>query len=540
VTSWNYAEVFEGIARTQPAVPAIIQGERTVTWGQFEERSRGVATWLWGRGLARQDKIALYLYNCAEYLETVFASFRAGLVPVNTNYRYGAEELAYLWDNADTAAVVFHGAFTETIESLRGQMSRIGAWLWVDDGTGPCPAWATPYEDAAGSPPAALDSTITRTPDDLLLLYTGGTTGAPKGVMWRQDDHLCRMNSAGFRRWNLEGTIDQILETVRTEGPGDRQLLACPLMHGTGLYTALEALVEAGSVVLLEGRHYDPAAMAADIDRFGVDVVIIVGDPFARPLLEALDAAPGRYSLASVKVMLSSGAMWSEEVKHGLLAHQPAMLLVDTIGSTEAIGMGKSVSRPGREKRTGEFRINADVRVIDESGHDVEPGSEQIGVIALGGRNPLGYYKDEAKSASTFKVIDGRRYSVPGDYATVRADGTVQLLGRGNQCINTAGEKVFPEEVEEVLKRHEAVVDACVVGIPDRRTGERVVAAVELEQGSSVGADELIEHVRAHLAHYKAPRAIRFVETIGRSPAGKMDYSRHKAEAMAWAAGTPA
>jgi fatty-acyl-CoA synthase len=536
VDAWNYGELFEQIAAAQPGATAIIQGERRLSWADFERRSRGVAAWLFGLGAEHQDKVALYLHNSPEYLEGTVAAMRAGLVPVNTNYRYRTEELVYLWDNADAIAVIFHGAFAETIESIRGELPKIRAWLWVDDGSGPCPGWAEPYESAVERAPAELDERIVRGPDDLLLLYTGGTTGAPKGVMWRQDDILARMNTIGFRRWDLDAPMAEAVTRIAEEGPGWPQLPACPLMHGSGLFTTLEALVEGGSAVLLEHRHYDPAELAATIDREGVRVVVIVGDPFARPLAELLESEPGRYSLASVHAMVSSGAMWTEEVKARLLAQQPSMLLVDAIGSTEAIGMGSSVSRAGKEKKTGRFRISPEVRVLDESDRDVEPGSGATGVLALGGRIPLGYYKDPDRSAATFRSVGEKRYSLPGDVAQVEADGTVLLLGRGSSSINTAGEKVFGEEVEEVLKRHELVVDACVVGIPDERTGQRVVAAVSLAPGASVATEQLRSFVREHLASYKVPKSIRIVDTIERSPAGKLDYRRQTDEAIAWEA----
>jgi len=536
VTSWNYAEVWEAIAGVQPEATAIVQGDRRVSWGDFEQRARGIAAWLLSLGTAHQDKVALYLYNAPEYLEAVFGALRIGLVPVNTNYRYGDEELLYLWDNADAAAVVFHGTFSDRIETIRTKAPKVKGWLWVDDGSGPCPAWATPFEEAATATVSELSMPWERTPDDLIMLYTGGTTGMPKGVMWRQDDLFARLNPAGFRRWDAERGVEGVVEAIRAEGPGLALLPACPLMHGTGMFTAIETLAEGGRVVLLTNRRYMASELAATIDAEGVNVAVIVGDPFARPLLEEIQIDPARFELSSLVAMMSSGAMWSEEIKRGLLAHHAGMVLIDAFSSSEALGMGSSVSAAGNEKGTGQFTLGPEVRVLTEDGRDVEAGSDEIGVLALGGRNPLGYYKDEAKSAATFRIIDGERFSVPGDFASVAADGTIQLLGRGSQCINTAGEKVFPEEVEEILKRHEAVVDACVVGVPDSRTGERVVASVELGTGADVpSTEELIAHVKNHLSSYKAPRQIRVVETIGRSPSGKMDYGRHKAEASEWA-----
>jgi acyl-CoA synthetase (AMP-forming)/AMP-acid ligase II len=305
-------------------------------------------------------------------------------------------------------------------------------------------------------------------------------------------------------------------------------------MHGTGLFTALGTLALGGRVVLLDQRHFDAAELARTIDDFEVNLAVIVGDPFARPLLRVLQADPARYSLRSLFAIISSGAMWSEEIKRGLQEHHPSMMLVDVFSSSEALGMGSSVSSGESTTKTARFTLGENVRVVGDDGRDVVPGSDAVGRLMLGGRNPVGYYKDEAKTASTFQIVDGKRYSVPGDMAKVNADGSIQLLGRGSQCINTAGEKVFPEEVEETLKTHPAVADACVVGIPDEEFGQRIVAAVELHPTDSVDEGSLIAHVKEHLAHYKAPRAIRFVPSLGRAVNGKMDYARHQREAVDW------
>jgi fatty-acyl-CoA synthase len=285
----------------------------------------------------------------------------------------------------------------------------------------------------------------------------------------------------------------------------------------------------------MPGRHFDPDALLDTIDAEAVNMLAIVGDAFAKPILAALDARPDRWSLASMVAVVSSGVMWSEETKRGLLRHRPEMLLVDAFSSSEALGMGTSVSSGQSAEHTAHFRLSPQVRVVDpDTLDDVEPGSGQRGVLALGGRNPLGYYKDDAKSAATFRVIDGMRYSVPGDWAVVDGDGSIQVLGRGSVCINTGGEKVFPEEVEEVLKRHGSVRDAVAVGVPDDRFGEVVAAVVELHPGASASEADLIAHVRGALAHYKAPRAVRLVESIGRAPTGKVDYGRHRDETTRW------
>jgi fatty-acyl-CoA synthase len=545
VSKWNFGDVWETVADALPDAPVLTHGDHTLTWSEMDRRADNVARRLLGNGVGHQDKVALYLYNCSEYLEATFACFKVGLVPINTNYRYADEELTYLWENADAVAVVFHGVFVERIERIRDRVPGVRSWLWVDDGTAACPSWALPYEDAATGPsprgterPERVRGPWGRSPDDLYMLYTGGTTGMPKGVMWRHDDLFARLNSAGFRRYSEDGGPDDVRAELERNGPGMTLLPACPLMHGTGGFTSLECLSEGGRVVTLMSRQFDPIELLDTVERERVNGLIIVGDAFAKPILATLDAHPGRWDLSSLIGIISSGVMWSEETKQGLLRHHPGALLVDAFSSSEAIGMGSSVSSGSSAARTARFTLGPDVRVIGADGHDIEPGSDETGVLALGGRIPLGYYKDEAKTASTFRTIDGARYSVPGDYARVGEDGSIHLLGRGSVSINTGGEKVYPEEVEEVLKTVDGVVDSVVVGIPNERFGEEIVAVVELSEGTpagSVSSEMVIDHVRTRLAGYKAPRRVRFVTTIGRSPAGKVDYGRHRAETAAWA-----
>ncbi len=536
---WNYADVWEAIADTQPSAPALVQGERRISWGEMDRRADGVARWLLAQGLSHQDKVALYLYNCPEYLEGLFAVVKIAAVPVNTNYRYAEDELVYLWDNADAVAVVFHGAFTGRIERIRTRTPKVRAWLWVDDGTAPCPPWACRYEDAAESADGRRRTPWARSADDLVLLYTGGTTGMPKGVMWRQDDLFARTNASGFRPFDESRGVEGVTATLESNGPGMALLPACPLMHATGGLTAMECLDEGGRVVMLEGRHFDPVELFDTVEREKVNGIVIVGDPFARPMLRALDADPDRWDLSSVLGILSSGAMWSEEVKEGLLRHRPETVLLDYFSSTEAIGLGMSTSSGSTATKTAEFVLGRDVEVLGPDGQPVEPGSGTVGVLAVAGRNPIGYYKDEEKSTSTFVVRDGVRFSVPGDHARVHSDGSIQLLGRGASSINTGGEKVFPEEVEEALKTHPAIRDAAVVGVPDPVLGEMVVAAVEPCGDERPAEDELIAHVKARMAGFKAPRRVRVVPSVGRSPSGKLDYRRQAEEAVRWLSTAP-
>ena len=531
-SGWNFADLWETVAGQIPDALAQQQGDRTYSWSEFNRRANGVAAALLGPESAEQDKVAQYLYNSPEYLESIFAAFKAGFAVVNTNYRYAADELVYLWDNADATAVVFHGTFVEQCDAVRGRVPKVRSWLWVDDGSGPCPDWATPYEAAAAS---GTDQNVSgpwgRSGDHLLLLYTGGTTGMPKGVMWRQDDLFGVLDANNKKRMPPEQDLDAVAERIVKAGP--RNLPAAPLMHGTGLFNAISNLMVGGSITTMEGRHFSAEEFLDTVQRYGINSTSIVGDAFAKPILRALDAEPDRWDISTLRVVVSSGVMWSKETKQGLLRHNPRLIMVDSLGSSEAIGMASNTTTSESSGETAKFELGPTTRVITDEGRDVVPGSGELGRVALPGRTPIGYYKDEAKSAQTFVVIDGERYSIPGDYATVEADGTVTLLGRGSQCINTGGEKVYPEEVEECLKLHPTVADAAVVGVPDEKWGEAITALVEPHRGDEIDPAELIAHVKQRLAAYKAPKRIVTVASIGRAANGKLDYKKLRSDAIA-------
>jgi fatty-acyl-CoA synthase len=523
---WNFAEIWEVCARQVPDAPAQRQGERELTWAEFDRRANGIARSLLDGGAHDQDKVAQYLYNGPEYLESMFAAFKAGLVPVNTNYRYADEELVYLWDNADAVAIFFHGTFVDRIAGIRDRLPKVRTWYWVDDDTGPCPEWAIPYEGAAGAGTATkVEAPWGRDGHQLLFLYTGGTTGMPKGVMWRQDDLIKATHGTNplFLGPDDDGALAESITA-----PGLSCLPACPLMHGTGQFTAFIAMSGAGSITTLENRQLDITELLDTVERSGIQTLTIVGDAFAKPILRALDDNPGKWDLSSLIVIASSGVMWSEPVKQGLLKHNPTMMLIDAYSSSEAIGLGQSVSTSGAEVETAKFLLGESARVIDDDGRDVVPGSGASGRVAVRGYTPVGYYKDPEKSATTFVTIDGNTYSIPGDYARVEADGSLTLLGRGSVCINTGGEKVFPEEVEEVLKAHDSVFDAVAIGLPDEKFGEAITAVVQLTPGQTLDDEALIKHVKAHLASYKAPKTVVVIDTIGRAPNGKVDYKRMK------------
>lgn len=530
MNGWNFSEIFELVAEEIPDSVALIQGDRKLVWADLHRRATAVAARLVEAGLRRQDKLAQYLYNCPGYLESIIAAFHGGLVPLNTNYRYGPDELAYLWTNGDVAAVVFHGCFAETIERMKERVPLVRIWLWVDDGSGPCPDWAVPYEEAAATSVRPGWRPWPVGGDDLLLLYTGGTTGLPKGVMWRQDDLFMRLNTENGDPYPDEP--DLAFQRGRIARNGRPHLSAGPLMHGAGLLTCFMTLSRGGAISHLRQRSFDPVDLLETVERDRVASLMWVGDAFARPVLQSLEQNPGKWDLSSLRTIISSGVVFSAEVKTELLRHLPDVAIADVFGSSETMSLGRSVTVKGRPNRTASFKAKNNTRVLTEDGRDVAPGSGERGLLAIGGRQPVGYYNDPEKTASTFRVIDGRRYVVPGDWATVGGDGTVILIGRGSECINTGGEKVFPEEVENVLKSHPAVYDAVVVGIPDMRFGQSIAAVVQPKSGQQVADRDLIEHVKARLSSYKAPRRIVTVERIGRGPNGKADLGAIRARVL--------
>lgn len=533
MTEWHFADVWDDISRHQPDALALVQGERQRTWSEFQQHAHRLANRLLGLGVEHGNSVAQYLTNSIEYLETVYACFAASFVPVNTNYRYVADELRYLWQDSGAVAVVFHGKFATTIESIRSELDHVRLWVWVDDGSGSCPAWAVNYDDlVSNSSDNWLSAEVLnkRSGDDLYLLYTGGTTGKPKGVMWRQDDLFCVLNRGGALKYDEQVGPAGVNNALREfSGTPPCTLPAAPLMHGTAAFASFGALNSGGRVVMTVNAKFSAEEVLDAITSKRVTDIAIVGDAFARPLLAVLDAEPQRWDISSLRIILSSGVMWSLPVKEGLLRHNENVLCVDTLGSSEAVGLARSITSTQRKSQTADFTLGPHSAVIREDGTPVEPG--EIGLVAIAGRGPIGYFNDPEKSAKTFRNIDGQRWTTPGDFALVRPDGTVQLLGRGSSCINTGGEKVFPEEVEEALKECDGVVDAVVVGAPHERFGQQIVAFVVLEKGIECTAQELKEACRKSLADYKVPRHLSLVPSLERAVNGKIDQARWKDEA---------
>ncbi len=534
MTAWNFADVWEVVAAERADLPAIDQGSTQLTWKALDQRADALAATLVDVGVGRQARVAQYLYNGPAYLESVFASFKAGLVPVNTNYRYGADELAYLWDDADVKVVIFDANFEQQVDSVRSRLPRVRAWIRVG-GSEPLPSWAMAYGDLIATPVVgSVRAPWGRSGEDLLFIYTGGTTGMPKGVMWRQDDLWAILNRSGELRYPEDGDLADVRATLSkpSRHPRPRLLPGPPLMHGTALFTAMSVFTSGGSVVLTQGHSFSAVEALDTVARERVTQMTIVGDAFARPLLAELDASPHHWDLSSLWLMVSSGVMWSAPVKAGLARHLPWLTMVDTLGSSEALGIGRSRSTGTSTTATGGFQLGHGARVVNEHGRDVIPGSGERGMLAVQGRGPVGYHKDPIKSASTFRIIDGERWTIPGDWATVNTNGSLTLLGRGSVCINTGGEKVFPEEVEEILKTHPSVIDSVVVGVPDERFGEAIVAIIESAFGSAVDEATLIGWVKDRVAGYKAPKRVLSVAGVNRAANGKVDYRRWREEAI--------
>lgn len=519
--SFGYGDVFDAVAEAvRPSDSAIHCDGEIVDWGTFAAQTNALARSLIAAGLQPGAKAGQYMRNSPEYAAVFVATLKARIAPVNVNYRYGPDELQYLFDNSDSEAVFFDAAFADNVRALKSRLPRVKLWASVGarvDGF----AFIGDLFKGDGS---KLD--IARSPDDMFLLYTGGTTGLPKGVMWPSNTWWDVLGPGRAPALGMEPP--QTLEALKTQirsGEGRAPVyVAPPLMHGTGMFTAFSTLSKGAPLVVTRSAHFDAPSALDVMTRLRCGGLAIVGDAFARPMLEALRAEPSRYDIASMRTVTSSGMMWSAEVKLGLLEFMPEVALYDSFGASEATGLGTSITSRANPPGEAQFDITNTIVVRPGDFTPVTPGSGEIGLVAKWGNLPLGYYKDPEKTARTYVTINGVRHLLSGDHATVGADGKIKLLGRGSHCINSGGEKIYPEEVEEALKTHAAVADALVFGRPDERFGQTIAAVVGLEEGVVASVDELIAHVRSRLAPYKAPRRIVFVEKAPRAPNGKPDY----------------
>lgn len=536
----HYATLWESIADVIGEEPALAHGDLERSWGDFDDRAARLAAAYTAAGLKPDSKVGLYMYNCPEYLEAQYGAFKMRGVPVNVNYRYLDDELWYLLDNADAEAIVFHSSLGDRVARVLDRLPKIKIAIEVDDGghVGAA-ARAVRFDDVvAGHDPMPR---ITRSEDDIYMLYTGGTTGMPKGVMYAMGGMVSGFVMQGFPLLGLTPPSDpsEVADLVAGAVKSGNRLVAipgAPLMHGTGVWLgAFVPHLAGGKVVTLTGRSFDSHELFAATQRHGATNLVVVGDSFVKPMIKAIDeaAAEGRpYDTSSIKLVISSGVMWTAEVKEAFLDRVEQAVLVDAIGSSEG-SMGMSITMKGLPPETAKFSQMPTTKVFTDDDREVQPGSGEIGMVAAGGSVPLGYYKDPEKSARTFRVINGERYSFPGDMAMVAEDGTLILLGRGSQVINTGGEKVFPEEVEEAVKRVPGVKDCLVVGVEDEKFGQAVTAVASLDDGATVDEATVIASVKGQLAGYKSPKRVVFVADVPRAPNGKADYKSAKAAAVA-------
>jgi acyl-CoA synthetase (AMP-forming)/AMP-acid ligase II len=523
---WNFGEILDTVAEAaSPDAPAFWHDGKLTTWPQAKRRMEALARGLVAHGVARGAKVGFYLRNNAAYGEMTGACFLASLAHINVNYRYSADEVTYILDNADAAVLLYDQEFRPVVEQIRPRLPKLHIFVEIGDPLS-TPEFAVNFERLARAVPPSVELPQ-RSPQNQLMIYTGGTTGMPKAVVFHEGDLALYLFECSTRfGTNPPQSLADVAAMVRGQGVGGRRFFpVCPQMHSTGFFVTIWTMLTGGCVITTSGRTLDPQRVWQAASAGRATNMAIVGDPFARPLLAALDASPGAYALDALESIGSSGAMWSADIKARLLDHLPHVQLLDVISSTESIGVGAAVTTRETRVATGDFALGANAIVIDDENRPMRPGSGIAGRVAVGGgMQPVGYFKDPEKTRRTFPVIDGKRYSVPGDYAMLEADGTIRLLGRGSSCINTGGEKVFPEEVEEALKTHPAVQDALVVGLPDPAWGQSVTGVVCLAPDANFDHAVLRAHVKSRLAGYKVPKAIVVADVALRGPNGKADY----------------
>ena len=516
---FNLADLFEAVAQTVPRAEALVCGGAggisvRRTYAELDARADRLARALAARGIGPHDFVGLHLYNGPEFIEAMVALHKLRAVPINVNYRYVAEELQYLFADSGMRAVITEPDLAPFIESIDDGLADLGAILVTGPG----------YDDLLAAQPPGPVEVGARSADDLYVLYTGGTTGRPKGVVWRHEDIY--FASLGGRGTPSKGVAmlsepDQIIDRVRRGDQIRRRLPLCPLIHGGAAWVAWQSLLSGGALVLDTDRHFDPAAALGLLAGEGVELTMVIGDATARPLADQLAEHPDRWDLAGLQVIASGGAVLSASVKAQLHDLLPGTAVIDTFGASETGGQGRLT----RSRHDGTLRLITDehTAVLGDDLCPVAPG--EIGRLARSGHIPLGYHGDAAKTAATFPTVDGVRWSVPGDLARLEPDGGITLLGRGSTSINTGGEKVFPEEVENIVKSHPAVFDALVVGVPDARFGERVTAVIAVRPGvDAPSVDELGDHCRLRLSGYKVPHIWLLVDRCERLPSGKPDY----------------
>lgn len=531
--TFNIADLFEVVADSIPDRLAAVCGEARVSYRELDDRANQLAHYLSSRGIGAGDHVGLYLYNCNEYLEGMLACFKIRAVPININYRYVDEELAYVIDNADMKACIHGREFIPALAAIRTQVTKLDVFISRDDDTQEDLSLlnAVDYEEALNKQSSARDF-APRSEDDLFILYTGGTTGMPKGVMW---PHKALFFAAlgGNAAMHPDGPV-KTPEELAGRVNGDNQAICAPLaplMHGACWWAALASMLAGRVTVLYPGRSFDPDEIWPLMAQEKVNIIALVGDAMAIPLLDTLKENPTTWDLSPLFVIGSGGAVFSKWVQEEYKQLFPNMIISNSFGSSETGMQGGDDG--GKTEGLGRIPRHAFADVITDDHRFVEAGSGEQGYLARGGHIPIGYYGDPEKTAKTFIEVDGKRWTLTGDLATVTEDGLIEVFGRGNNCINSGGEKIFPEEVEQAMKSHPAVLDALVVATPDERFGSKVTGVASLRKGKTLNLEGIKAHCREHVAGYKIPRELHVVDEIKRAPSGKPNYKWAQETALA-------
>jgi 3-oxocholest-4-en-26-oate---CoA ligase len=540
----NLGLAYQAIAARNPDRECIVTPTRRLTYAQVAERARRLANVLHANGLGAhreraalqnhesgQDHLGIYMLNAPEYIESMLGSYLARVAPFNVNYRYVDDELLYLLTDSDAQAVIYQARYAPNLARIRERLPKLRVLIQVADESGNAllPG-ALDYEQALAAAPDSMPP-VQPSPDDLYILYTGGTTGAPKGVLWRQEDIFHAAMTGGPPGMPGPATVEELAENATTNGGFMRVMTTPPLMHGAAQWLGFGALHQGGTMVL-QGKpeKLDAEEILALVERERCNTLTMVGDAFARPIVEEMRRKS--YDLSRLFVIGSGGAILSPHMKEALLEFVPHAMVVDGFGASETGAHGSHATRAGDAAQTGKFAMTSTLILKNDLSGALGEGTDEIGWVARTGHVPLGYYKDPAKTAKTFPTIGGVRYAVPGDHARFNADGSINVLGRGSVCINSGGEKIYPEEVEQVLRKHPAVYDAVVVGTPDERFGEQVTAVIQPRAGAKLDQADLADFAGQLLARYKLPRTIVLVDEMVRSPSGKPDYRWAKARGI--------
>jgi 3-oxocholest-4-en-26-oate---CoA ligase len=519
---YNLADLFEAIADTVPDNVALASGDVHHTYADLDKRANRLAHYLESRGIGAGDHVGLHLFNGHEFVEAILALFKIRAVGINMNYRFVAPEVRYMIENADLEGIITQRRFIPIINEAMEGLQPLKSLIVIEDGASAVANQESIEYETALALGAAERDFGPRSGEDLYIIYTGGTTGMPKGVMWRHEDLFFAGLQGGSPGGDPVESPEQLIEQVK-EGWYTVTMLPCaPFIHGAAQWTQWICHMTGGKLVLQHGPSFDAKRILSLVAEEAVSTISLVGDAMAIPLVEEL--VQDEYDMSNLAVIASAGAILSASIQEKIEALLPDVMIINSFGTSESGDLGRAAGDEDSHEGRPSFYMGDEVTVLDDSGNQIEPGSGQIGMVARSGRLPLGYYKDPEKTAERFKEFKGKRWVLPGDFATIEEDGRITFLGRGSKCINTGGEKVFPEEVEEALKAHAQIIDALVVAVPDARFGSKVAAVFNTRNNVQLSLEEVQEHCRKHIAGYKVPRQITITETVSRMPSGKPDY----------------